>query len=394
MAAPALRLPLPDLARQFLLRPDMTFLNHGSFGACPAPVFAAYQQWQRELEAQPVEFLGRRIAGLLAEARAALAMYVGCESSDDLTFVPNATHAINIVARSLDLQPGDEVLATDHEYGAVDRTWRFICGQRGAHYIRQPIALPLSDPAEVVAQLWAGVTPRTKVIVVSHITSPTALTFPVAAICARARAAGIISVIDGAHAPGQIALDMAALGADFYAGNCHKWLCAPKGAGFLYARRELQPLLQPLIVSWGWEAITPGPSPFVDHFGWTGTFDPAAYLTVPAAIAFQAAHDWDGVRAACHALLVAARDRVAALFDLPQICPAGPEWFSQLAVAPLPPCDTAALQRRLWDEHRIEIPIIQWEDRAFARISIQAYNTPEDVERLVAGLVNGLRAEG
>jgi isopenicillin-N epimerase len=386
MFAATPRLPLPDLAAQFLLREGMTFLNHGSFGACPAPVFAVYQQWQRELEYQPVEFLGRRIPGLLAEARAALAAYVGAESPDDLAFVPNATHAINIVARSLELQPGDELLATNHEYGAVDRTWRFVCAQRGARYIRQPIALPLSDPADVIEQLWAGVTPRTKVIIVSHITSPTALTFPVAAICARAREAGIISVIDGAHAPGQIPLDLAAIGADFYAGNCHKWLCAPKGSAFLYARRERQPLLQPLIVSWGWEAIQPGPSPFVDHFGWSGTFDPAAYLTVPAAIAFQAEQHWDAVRTACHALLVEARDQVAALFDLPQICPASPEWFSQLAVAPLPPCDTVALQRHLWAEQRIEIPIIQWEDRAFARIAIQAYNTPDDVARLVDAL--------
>jgi isopenicillin-N epimerase len=389
MSTAALRLPLPDLAAQFFLRPDMTFLNHGSFGACPAPVFATYQQWQRELEYQPVEFLGRRIPGLLAEARAALGAYVGA-TADDLTFVPNATHAINIVARSLDLQPGDEVLATNHEYGAVDRTWRFVCSQRGARYIRQPITVPLHDPAEVVEQLWAGVTPRTRLIVVSHITSPTALTFPVAAICARAREAGIISVIDGAHAPGQIPLDMAAIGADFYAGNCHKWLCAPKGAGFLYARKAMQALLTPLIVSWGWEALQPGPSPFVDHFGWTGTADPAAYLTVPAAIAFQAKHNWEAVRAACHALLVEARDQVAALFDLPQICPAGPEWFSQFAVAPLPSCDTFALQRRLWDHHRIELPMIQWEGRAFARISIQAYNTPDDVGRLL----EGLRAEG
>jgi isopenicillin-N epimerase len=329
--------------------------------------------------------LGRRIPGLLAEARAALGAYLNAPA-DDLAFVPNATHGVNIVARSLDLGPGDEVLATDHEYGAVDRTWRFICGQRGAHYVNQPVALPLSDPAEVLEQLWAGVTPRTRMLVVSHISSPTALIFPVAEICRRAREAGILTLIDGAHAPGQIDLDMAAIGADFYTGNCHKWLCAPKGAGFLYARPEMQPLLQPLVVSHGYQAEFPGASTFVDYFGWTGTFDPAAYLSVPAAIRFQAEHRWPQVRAACHQLLGQARKRVAALSGLAQICPDGPEWWSQLAVAPLPECDAVELKRRLWDDWQVEVPIVVWKGRPFVRISVQAYNSPADIDRLVGAL--------
>jgi len=380
-----LSLPLPALAEQFLLRPAMTFLNHGSFGACPRPVFEAYQAWQRELEAQPVEFLGRRIGSLLAEARAALAAYVGVPP-DDLVFVPNATHAINIVARSLALAPGDEVLATDHEYGAVDRTWRFICGRSGARYVRAPIPLPLEDPAQVVEALWAHVTPRTRAIVVSHITSPTALILPVAAICRRAREAGILTVVDGAHAPGQIALDLPALGADFYAGNCHKWLCAPKGAGFLYARPEAQALLSPLVVSWGWEAETPGPSPFIDYFGWTGTADPAAYLSVPAAIAFQREHDWPAVRAACRALLLDASRQLTELTSLPPLSPDTDEWWAQMRSFPLPPCDPAALKRRLWDEYAVEVPIVVWEGRPLMRVSVQAYNCPADIARLVEGL--------
>jgi isopenicillin-N epimerase len=378
-------LPAAGLAEQFLLRPEMTFLNHGSFGACPRPVFERYQAWQRELEAQPVELLGRRITGLLAQARAALGPYVGAHA-DDLAYVPNATHGVNIVARSLELGPGDEVLATDHEYGAIDRTWRFICGQRGATYINQPVELPLEDPEEVVEQLWAGVTPRTRVIAVSHISSPTALIFPVAAICRRARAEGIMTVIDGAHAPGQIDLDMAAIGADFYTGNCHKWLCAPKGSGFLYARPEAQARLKPLVVSWGYEAEIPGPSTFVDHFGWAGTIDPSAYLSVPAAIAFQQANAWPRLRAACHALLGQARARVAKLSGLPQICPDSPEWWGQMAVAPLPPCDPLELKRRLWDEFQVEVPIVVWRGRPFVRISVQVYNGPADIDRLVAAL--------
>ena len=218
--------PISEAGRHFLLRPAVAFLNHGSFGACPAPVFEAYQRWQRELEAQPAEFLGRRLqgsAGLLAQARARLARYVGTRP-DDLVFVPNATHGMNIVARSFPLEPGDDVLATDHEYGAVERTWRFNCEQRGARYRAQPITLPVSGAEALVEQLWQGVTERTRAIVVSHIASPSALIFPVAEICRRAAAAGILTVVDGAHAPGHIDLALDALGADFYTGNCHKWL--------------------------------------------------------------------------------------------------------------------------------------------------------------------------
>ncbi|HEY7356456.1 MAG TPA: aminotransferase class V-fold PLP-dependent enzyme, partial [Ktedonobacterales bacterium] len=286
--------PIAEAGYEYLLREGMAFLNHGSFGACPRPVFEEYQRWQRELAAQPVEFLGRRLDGLLGSARDQLAAYVGT-SADNLVFVPNATHGVNIVARSLRLGSGDEVLGTTHEYGAVERTWRFLCGQSGAVYRSQPITLPVTDAETLVEQFWQGVTERTRVIVISHITSPTALIFPIAEMCRRAAAQGILTVIDGAHAPGQIDLHLDTLQADFYTGNCHKWLSAPPGAGFLYARPDRQPLLHPLVVSWGWQARSPGPSPFQDYFGWTGTSDPAAYLSVPAAIAFQARHDWPRV---------------------------------------------------------------------------------------------------
>ena len=390
-----LNLPLPHLAADFLLRPDIAFLNHGSFGACPRPVFERYQAWQRELEAQPVEFMGRRLSGLLAEARGRLADFLGAGHADNLIFVPNVTYAINIVARSLDLGPGDEVLATDHEYGGAERIWRFVCGQHGATYVRQPLPWPIHDRAEmetiqrIVEQFWAGVTPRTRVIFLSHITAPTALILPVAEICRRARAAGILTVVDGAHAPGQIELDLAALGADFYGGNCHKWLCAPKGAGFLYARPERQALLQPLVVSWGWDSLNPGPSPFVDYFDWVGTDDPAAYLSVPAAIDYQQQHDWPQVRAACHRLAAQARARLAELIGLPLPYPDSEEWWSQMCVVPLPPVsvatDPGVLGRRLWEEFQVEVPVFAWRE-PLLRISIQAYNRPEQVERLVEGV--------
>lgn len=382
-----------DLRELFLLRPDVVFLNHGSFGACPRPVFEAYQQWQLELERQPVEFLGRRFGGLLREAREALAAVVGARA-DDLVYVPNATTGLNAVARSLRLAPGDEVLTTNHEYGALDRTWRFVCARRGATYVNRPLPLPISSADEVIEQLWAGVTERTRVLFLSHITSPTALILPVQELVRRARAVGIITIVDGAHVPGQIPLDLEALGADFYAGNCHKWLNSPKGSAFLYARKEVQPLVEPLVVSWGWQPESStllsldsnGSSPFVLQHEWQGTRDIAAYLSVPAAIEFEAVHDWPRVRQECHELARYARQALGELTGLEQICPDSPEWYAQMATIPLPSCDAEELKRRLYDEYRVEVPIIEWNSRQFIRVSVQGYNTREDVEALVEAL--------
>lgn len=376
-----LSLPLPDVAAHYLLDPDITFLNHGSFGACPQPVFERYQHWQRELERNPVAFISRQLPDLLRATREQLARYLGA-TADELTFVPNATHGINIVARSLKFQPGDEVLTTDHEYGAVDNTWRFNCEKQGARYINQPIPTPIQDPQAVVDQLWAGVTERTRVISLSHITSPTALIFPVAEVCRRAREAGIITVIDGAHAPGQIDLDMGAIGADFYTGNAHKWLSSAKGAAFLYARADRQDLLQPLVVSHGWNRQNSTQSQFFDYFNWTGTDDPSAYLSVAAAIDFQAQHNWPAVRAACHQLALVAHHRILELSDRPPLAPES--MWAQLVATPLP--GRAADYQALWDRYRIIAPIFEWNDIPLVRVSIQAYNRPRDVDRLLDAL--------
>ncbi len=303
------------LRRQFLLDPSITFLNHGSFGATPRPVFQAYQSWQRELERQPVEFLGRRFDNLMEAARSSLGDYLGT-NANNLVFTTNVTEALNIVAHSLDLGPGDEVLGTDHEYGALDRTWHFLARERGFTYINQPIPVPLTSKEDFLDSLWEAVSPRTRVIFLSHITSPTALIFPVEAVIKKARQAGILTVVDGAHAPGQIPLKLDDLGADFYGGNLHKWLCAPKGAGFLFARQEVQHLLKPLVVSWGYESDNPGPSKFIDQFEWTGTRDIASFLSVHTAIEFQQEHDWEKVRQACHELVREAQERICVLFEL------------------------------------------------------------------------------
>ena len=338
---------------EFLLDPDVTFLNHGSYGACPEPVFARYQELQRELERNPVEFLGRRFAELTGEARAALAAFVGARA-DDLVFVPNATSGLNAVIRSLRLEPGDEVLTTRHEYGAVVRTWEFM----GARLI-------YAEPDE----LADAIGPRTKAVSVSHITSPTALVLPVAEICAAAREAGVLSIVDGAHAPGQISLDLEALGADVYAGNCHKWLCAPKGAGFLWARPEHQRWIDPLVISWGYGDGTS----FAERHGWQGTRDPAAALAVPAAI--EAHRTFDLER--CRRLAASFHDRLPSVGTTP-----APQMWSSEIDTP----DPEALQRRLFDEHRIEVVVQKWEGRSLLRVSIAPYNDEADVERLLDAL--------
>jgi isopenicillin-N epimerase len=369
----------------FLLDPNVVFLNHGSFGACPRPVFEVYQRWQLELERQPVEFLGRRFGALMGEAREALGAYLGA-APDDLVYIPNATTGVNTVARSLPLAPGDEVLSTDHEYGACERAWRFVCEKRGAHYVRQPLPVPFESPEQVVEVVWSGVTPRTKVLYLSHITSPTALILPIAELIRRARARDIFTMIDGAHAPGQIPLALDVLGADFYTGNAHKWMLAPKGAAFLYARREVQPLLEPLVVSWGWQAERPGPSRFIDEQEYQGTRDIAAYLSVPAAIRFMAEHDWPTVRAECHALLCETGKRLSAFTGLPLLAPLTEDWCAQMAAFPLPACDPDALKQRLYAEFHIEVPLIFWNGRALVRISLQGYNTRDDLEAFLEAL--------
>ena len=377
------------MREHFLLDPSVTFLNHGSFGACPRPVFDAWQRWQLELERNPVEFLGRRSAALLGTAREALAAFVGA-ASDDLAFVPNATTGVNIVARSLALQPGDEVLATDHEYGACETTFRRVCEARGASY--RTVAIPLPFEREDFAdRLLAEVRPNTKLIFASHITSTTALVFPLAELCRRARERGVLTLIDGAHAPGHIDLDLRALGADFYTGNCHKWLCAPKGAGFLHVRPEHQDLIDAPVTSWGYTAEVSGHTGFDAYTGrtrlerrllWQGTRDVTAWLTVPAAIEFQRAHDWAAVRARCHAMARATLQRLCERFGL---APASTDDdFAQMAVMPVPHTDAEALRRRLFDESRIEIPVTQHGGRTFVRLSVQGYNTQDDLERLLA----------
>jgi len=376
-----------NLKQHFLLDPSVVFLNHGSFGATPKPVFEAYQDWQLRLERQPVLFLGRELDGLLKESRQSLGTYLHADA-DDLIYIPNATHGVNIIARSLVIEAGDEILTTDHEYGACDYTWDFICAKAGAKYIHQPIPLPVKSEEEIVEQLWSGVTSRTKVIYLSHITSPTALRLPVEQICKRAKEAGIWTVVDAAHSPGQIPVDLQTLDADVVFGNCHKWMLNAKGSAFLYVRRELQRFIDPLIVSWGYKSApeTTTGSRFIDILQWTGTKDPSAALTVPTAIHFMQEHAWDEVRSECHKLLRHGIDQICNLVNMSPLYPLDSDLYSQMGIAPLPPSNLAVLKSRLYDEYRIEVPLIQWQDKQFVRISVQGYNSQGDMDALAHAL--------
>lgn len=376
-----------SLKELFLLDPNVVFLNHGSFGATPRPVFAAYQTWQRRLERQPVAFFLDELPGHLADARQELGRFLNA-GQDDLVYVPNATFGVNVVARSLDLGPGDEVLMTDHEYGACQNVWDFLSCRQGFEVVQQSVSFPAVCAEAILEELWQGVSPRTRVIFVSHISSPTALRLPVAAICARAREAGILTIVDGAHAPGQIPLDLKAINADFYTGNAHKWLCAPKGSAFLYARPERQRLIEPLVVGWGWgpeRTFTFG-SDYLDYLQWLGTNDLSAYLTVSDAIRFQEQHDWPAVRQRCHELLALALRRVGELTGLAPLY-RDDGHFRQMAVAPLPPLkDAPAFKDELYRSFRVEIPCTEWQGRHFIRISVQGYNSYADIEALLRAL--------
>lgn len=378
---------MPDAAalrREFLLDPEVTFLNHGSFGACPRPVFERYQAWQRELEAEPVRFIAHRLTGLLAEARAVLGDYLGA-AADDLSFVPNATTGVNLAARALDLRPGDEILTTDLEYGASDLAWQWVCSRAGARYVRAATPSPLAGPDDLLDALRAHRSDRTRAVFVSHVTSETALVLPIAEIVAWARAEGLVAIVDGAHAPAQVPLDLTALGADFYAGNCHKWLCAPKGSGFLHVRPEHQERVDGAIVSWGYRQD----ATFVSRTELQGTRDPAAYLAVPAAIRFQAERGWDEVAARCRALAREARGELCALLGTAPLAPES--MLAQMATVRLPRPDPG-LGKRLFEAHGIEIPVMR-PGHELLRISVAAYTTRDDVDRLLLALARELDAE-
>ena len=400
----------------FLLPDDVTYLNHGSFGPSPAPVREAFQSWTEQLERQPMRFFLDEMEPALDDATATLASFLGT-SRNNLVFVENSTFAMNIVAASTQLSPGDEVLVTDHEYGAVTRLWKRVCQAAGARVVTIDVpvtvdALPTGSSGDTVASLITdaildATTDRTKLLVVSHVSSPTAIRLPFESICPAARERGIATCVDGPHAIAMLPVDLKRIDCDFYTASCHKWLSAPFGSGFLYVSPRQQKHLRPAIVSWGGSVGGRQPS-WRDEFVWLGTRNPAAFLAVADAVRFvetpatefvssepPGRSTLDTYRAHAASLLAEARKRITELTQLETpFHPSLTEGVTMTAL-PLPPSDAEIahgkpdpLQVTLRNEFQIETPIVRWRDHRFIRVSTQLYNSIDDVTRLADTLRN------
>lgn len=380
----------PHLKNDFLLNPEITFLNFGSFGATVKPVFAAYQNFQLELEQEPVQFITVKGLNYLKQSREALANFIGCDALD-VVYVTNPSYAVNIIAKSFQLTQGDEVLTTNLEYGACDKTWDYYCQKVGANYVKHPIKLPLTTSEELVEDFFKSVTSKTKLIFISHLTSSTGLRLPVEAICKKAKHLGILTFIDGAHAPGQLPLNINSLDVDMYTGACHKWMMTPKGSSFLYVRNSLQHLFDPLVVSWGYKALFPGESKFIDYHQGQGTRDFSAFLTIPAALKYRQENNWDKVALACGDLVKDYAPQFCSLLKAQPIAPLNDEFIAQLYSIKIKTTEPEKLKAYLYDAYKIEIPVMRHGNDVYIRYSINAFNSHTDLEKLYVALQEIIR---
>ncbi len=374
-----------NLKSQFLLNPDITYLNFGSFGACPKPVFEEYQKYQLELETEPVQFIAVNGLEYLKKSREALAQYVNC-NADDIVYVTNPSYAVNIVAKNFKLNPGDEILSTNLEYGALDRTWNYYCKKAGAKYVQQPISLPLVSDEKFIEDFFKGLTAKTKAIFISQITSTTALIFPVKEVCEIAKSKGLFTIVDGAHVPGHIPLNLAEIKADVYTGACHKWMCTPKGCSFLYIKKEYQHLFDPLVVSWGYESEHPSNSQFLDYHQTQGTRDFSAFLSVPKAIQFLKEYNWPEVAKESRKLAHSNYLRFCDLMGTKPLSPISDEFLGQMCSIPINCSAPEKLQRLLFEKYKIEIPVMEKDGSVLMRYSINAYNSQEDLDKLYSAI--------
>ncbi len=395
----------PSLAEPFTLDPAWAFLNHGSFGACPRAVQQVQAGLRDRMERQPVQFLANDYEGLLDGARDVLAAFLHADPQG-LVFVPNATTGVNAVLQSFDLRPGDDVLVTDHAYNACRNALDAVAGRAGGRVCVAAVPFPLSDATAVIEALRAAITPRTRIAMIDHVTSPTGLVLPIEAIVADLQGRGIDVLVDGAHAPGMVPLDLDRLGAAYYTGNCHKWLCAPKGAGFLWARADRRAGVRPVVTSHGANSKRADRSQFRLAFDWTGTADPTPYLSVPAALDLLGGllpGGWPALMLRNRGLALHGRDVLCEALGVPRPCP--DSMIGSLAAVPLPDRDSRfvprppllldPLQIALQDRARIEVPILSWPraPQRLVRVSAQAYNHPAHYRSLAAHL-RAFLAEG
>ncbi len=386
----------------WLLDSQVTFLNHGSFGSCPRQVLDHQAEIREQLEREPVLFLSRQLPERLAAARRRLGRFVGARA-DDLAFVTNATSAVGAVLASIEWKAGDGILLPDHAYNACLQAARVTARRHGLTLQIASIPFPIADPAQATAAILDAVTPATRLALIDHVTSPTGLVLPIEEIVRELAARGIETLVDGAHAPGMLELDLDRLGAAWYTGNCHKWICAPKGAAFLHVREDLQAVTRPLIISHGAVETPAEGRRFRAEFDWMGTRDPSAWLTVPFAIDFFESAipgGWPAIRSANRELALAGRQVLLDALDLPVPAPAS--MIASLAAIPLPPgLGVAAegpwdrLQDRLWHAHRIEVPVFSWPGppRRLLRLSAQLYNRPEQYLRLARAVIREVEQE-
>ena len=372
----------PKIKSQFMLDPKITHLNHGSFGATPKPIFNSLVNWQKKLELNPSKHIYDTF-DFLKESRSSLASYINCDK-DDVVFVPNPSTALNTIIKSLDLNPGDEILSTNHEYETLDRTWKYISKNTGSKYIQVPISLPLKSENNFIECFLKKITSKTKIIFLSQITSSTGLIFPIEKICKIAKEKNILSIIDGAHVPGHIDLDIKKLNPDVYTGACHKWMCSPKGTAFLYVHKKLQDIVKPLVISWGYDSDMPSHSQFLDYLQWYGTDDISAYLTMSDTIKFLEKNNWENVSKQCKKLNIWARNEINKLLKKEPI--SDERFLGQMSSIPIESNDILVDQTEFYSKYNIQIPMFKWNDKEFFRISIQAYNTKEDIFILLEAL--------
>jgi len=369
---------------KFMLDPEIVYLNHGSFGACPKNIFNSLIKYQKLLEFEPVKHLAHDVFEYLEKSRESLGNYINC-NKDDVVFSPNPSTALNTVIRSLDLNDGDEILTTNHEYGALDKTWKYICKKTGAKYIQKIIPLPLESKEDFINNFAEGITKKTKVIFLSHITSPTALIFPVKEICKIAREKNILSIIDGAHAPAQINLDISDINPDIYVGACHKWMCSPKGVSFLFSKKEYQNKIDPLVISWGYEPDKINNNQFIDYHQWQGTRDMSAFLTIPETINFLEKNNWREVTKECYKINLWAKKEINSLLNEEEL--STDEFNGQMcSFYYKSKKDLNDFNIKFYLKYKIQLPFIEWNDKTLFRISIQAYNSKNDINFLLNAL--------